>query len=73
MSACYKIMLHTGIFREYVFYILLKIQKKRDILRFFEAAVQKKRKNVIQNSKFQTLLTFHYMESPLQRKNNVYS
>jgi len=42
----------------------LKIQK-RDFLHFFEAAFQK---NVIHNLKFQTLLTFHYMESPLQLK-----
>jgi len=49
----------------------LKIQKKRDFLRFFEAAFQKNIKNVIQNAKFQTLPTFHYMESPLQLRNNV--
>ena len=41
--------------------------KKRDFLRFFEAAFLRKKnvKNVIQNSEFQTLLTFHYMESPI--------
>jgi len=42
-------------------------KKKHDFLHFFEAAF----KNVIHNSKFQTLLTFHCMEFPLQLKNKL--
>ena len=34
------------IVREYVFYVFLKIQKKRDFLRFFEVSCQKNVKNV---------------------------
>ena len=39
---------------------------------FLKRHFKKNVKNVIQKSKFQTLLTFHYMESPLQFKNNVF-
>ena len=42
-----------NIVREYVFYVFFENPKKRDFLRFFEAAFQKRRKNVIQNFKFQ--------------------
>ena len=49
----------------YVLYVFWKSKKTRLFTFFFETAFQK---NVIQNSKFQTLLTFHYMESPLQLK-----
>ena len=35
---------------------------------FLKRHLNKNVKNVIHNSKFQTLLTFHYMESPLQLK-----
>ena len=59
------------IVREYVFYVFFWKSKKRDFLRFFEAAFLKNVKNALHNSKFQTLLTFHYMEFPLQLKNNV--
>jgi len=59
------------IVREYVF-TFFKNPKNATFYVFLEAAFQKKRKkNVIHNSKFQTLLTFHCMEFPLQLKNNV--
>jgi len=44
--------------------ILRFLNPKNATLRFLKRHF----KNVIQNSKFQTLLTFHYMESPLQLK-----
>jgi len=47
----------------------LKIQKTR-LFTFFKRHF-KKRKKRNPKSKFQTLLTFHYMESPLQLKNNA--
>ena len=60
------------IVREYVFYVFLKIQKNATFYVFLKRHFKKRKKNVIQKSKFQTLLTFHYMESPLQFKNNVF-
>jgi len=47
---------HSSRIRFFTFFLK---SKKRDFLRFFEAAFKKNVKNVIQNSKFQTLLTFY--------------
>jgi len=58
---------HSSRIRFYVFFE----NKKCDFLRFFEVAFKKNIKNIFQNSKFQTLLTFHYMASSLQLKNNA--
>ena len=58
----------TRIVREYVF----PKSKKRDFLRFFEAAFKKRKKL---NPKFEVSdfadFSLAYMESPLQLKNNV--
>jgi len=48
-----------SIVREYVFYVFLKIQKDATFYVFLKRHFKKRKKNVIQNSKFQTLLTFH--------------
>ena len=58
--------------REYVFYVFIENPKNATFYVYLKRHFKKKNvKNVIHNSKFQTLLTFHYMESPLQLKNNV--
>ena len=53
--------------REYVFTFFFENPKNATFYVFLKRHL-KNVKNVIQNSKFQTLLTFHYMESSLQLK-----